>query len=48
MIDSPITQHDDNYWDMFHYRVAIADRLAQDLATGTAGQPSDDYQILAR
>lgn len=47
MIPSPITGADNNYWDGLHYRVGIADRLAQDLAFATRGDPSPDYRILA-
>ena len=37
MIPSAITSDRNNYWDPLHYRVPIAARLAQDLATGGAG-----------
>jgi len=47
MIPSPITLNDDNYWDPRHYRVAVADRLARDLAAAARGERSDDYRILA-
>ena len=47
MIPSPITSSDNNYWDGLHYRIGIADRLAQDLALATRGDSSRDYQILA-
>jgi hypothetical protein len=47
MIPSPITSADNNYWDGLHYRVGIADRLAQDLALAARGDSSRDYQILA-
>jgi hypothetical protein len=49
MIPSPITSNDDNYWDSAHYRVAIADRLARDLAAAAKGQasPDGDYRLLS-
>ena len=43
---SPITTADDNYWDALHYRIAVADRMARDLARAAAGKPSDDYVVL--
>jgi hypothetical protein len=48
MIDSPITRDDTNYFDELHYRPAIADRLAVDLARVNAGLPSQDgdYRLL--
>lgn len=48
MLPSPITRTDDNYWDALHYRVAIADRLARDLADAARGEESDsdDYRLL--
>lgn len=36
MIPSSITQDKDNYWDPVHYRVPIADRLAQALVQGNS------------
>ena len=48
MRHSPITDHDDNYWDPLHYRVGIADRIARDLAAAVRGETSDDYRILSR
>jgi hypothetical protein len=48
MLASPITLDDNNYWDALHYRVAIADRVAQDLAAAAKGETSPDYRILAR
>ena len=48
MRPSPITLTDDNYWDALHYRVGVADRLAQDLARAANGEPSDDYAVIAR
>jgi hypothetical protein len=48
MIPSPITLEDDNYWDALHYRVAIGDRLARDLADASRGEASasGDYRLL--
>jgi hypothetical protein len=47
MIPSPITLHDDNYWDPRHYRIDIADRVARDLAAAAHGAASADYRVLA-
>ncbi len=47
MLPSPITGIDDNYWDALHYRVAIADRIARDLAAADRGAPSADYRVLS-
>jgi hypothetical protein len=47
MLPSPITVTDDNYWDALHYRVAIADRLAHDLAAADHGEASADYRVLS-
>jgi hypothetical protein len=47
MLPSPVTDRDDNYWDPLHYRVAVADRLARDLAAAVRGEASDDYRVLA-
>ena len=47
MIHSPITDNDDHYWDPLHYTVAIADRLAQGLASAARGEASPDYRLLA-
>ncbi len=46
MRPSPITADDDNYWDPLHYRAAIADRLARDLAAAWHGQASPDFTVL--
>ena len=46
MRPSPITSNDDNYWDGMHYRVAIADRIARDLAAADRGETSPDYVLL--
>jgi hypothetical protein len=45
MIPSPITSHDDNYWDPLHFRVGVAERVARDLASAAGGAVSDDYVI---
>ena len=47
MRPSPITADDDNYWDPLHYRAAIADRLARDLAAAWQGGASPDFHVLA-
>ena len=36
MIRSQITTHDENYWDVLHYSVETADRLAELIGTGIA------------
>jgi hypothetical protein len=48
MIPSPITRDPTNYWDPLHYRVAIADRLVDDIATADRGVASaaGDYRLL--
>jgi hypothetical protein len=46
MLHSPITDDDDGYWDAQHYRVAVADRVAADLAGADRGEASPDYRIL--
>ena len=46
MLPSPITERDDNYWDALHYRIAIADRIARDLAAADRGEASADYRVL--
>jgi hypothetical protein len=46
MRPGPITNVDDNYWDALHYRVAIADRIAHDLAAADHGETSPDYRLL--
>ena len=46
MAPSPITSVDDNYWDGQHYRIAIADRIARDLAAAERGEASADYRVL--
>lgn len=48
MLPSPITTEDDHYWDPLHFTVAVADRLARDLAAASRGETSPDYRILAR
>jgi hypothetical protein len=47
MRPSPITEDDNNYWDAKHYRVAIAERLAHDLAAAARGAASEDFRVLA-
>ena len=46
MRPSPITTVDDNYWDGMHYRIAVADRIARDLAGANRGETSPDYLVL--
>lgn len=46
MLHSPITDDDDGYWDSQHYRVAVADHVAADLARANLGEASPDYQII--
>ena len=46
MRPSPITSVDENYWDGMHYRLAVADRVARDLATANRGAASQDYVLL--
>ena len=48
MIGSSITRDPMNYWDPLHTRVAIADRVAIEIAAAMRGKPSDngDYRIL--
>jgi hypothetical protein len=46
MLPTPITTVDDNYWDGQHYRLAIADRIARDLAAADRGETSPDFQVL--
>jgi hypothetical protein len=49
MIPSPITREEGNYYDAIHFRPAIADRLAADLALAAAGETGADadYQVLS-
>lgn len=47
MIDSPITRNDENYWDVHHYRVGIAERIAADLGAAVRGERSEDFAVLA-
>ena len=46
MRPSPITLNDDYYWDYAHYRIGIADRLANDFAAAERGEKSEDYLVL--
>jgi hypothetical protein len=48
MIASPITSHDENYWDPWHYRADIAERIAQDVVAALSGRGSADYRVLSR
>lgn len=43
---SSITDRDDNYWDALHYRVAVADRLARDLADAVRREENADFVLL--
>ena len=47
MRPSPITNVDDNYWDPLHYRIGIADRIAEELAVAGHAVASPDYKVLA-
>ena len=49
MISSPITSDETNYFDELHYRPAVADEVAADLARAAAGIASPDghYRLLA-
>jgi len=49
MISSPITREESNYYDAIHYRPAVADRLAADLASVAAGATSQnaDFKVLS-
>ena len=46
MLPSPITTTDTNYWDALHYRIGIADRLADDLGKAALGIASGDDRLL--
>ena len=46
MLPSPITDNDNNYWDGLHYRMSIADRLANDLAAIAGGVTTSDGRQL--
>jgi hypothetical protein len=46
MFPSPITTDDEGYWDSQHYRVAVGDRVARDLAGASRGDTSPDYRVL--
>ncbi len=48
MIPSPITIHDENYWDPLHYKVSVADRFARLIADGASGKtaPGGEYVVL--
>lgn len=42
---SPVTVNDENYWDPLHYRLGIADRIVEALATAraTPAEPADGF-----
>ena len=47
---SPVTAEDSNYWDAMHYRVGIADMIADGLAAARTSQRGDDrgfYAVLS-
>jgi hypothetical protein len=48
MIQSAITDEPTNYWDGYHYRQPIADRIALDLAEATRASANgqNDYAVL--
>jgi hypothetical protein len=46
MIPSPMTTADSNYWDPLHTRIAVADRLARDIAAAARGQASENDRLL--
>jgi len=49
-ISSPTTRNDANYWDSVHYRLPVADRLAQEIARAARGYDSEaeqTYRLLA-
>ena len=49
-IASPITIEDANYWDALHYRLPIARRIVEDIATAVAtgrDDPGGDWRYLA-
>jgi hypothetical protein len=49
MISSPITREESNYYDAIHYRPEVADRVAADLASVTAGvtPQNEDFKVLS-
>ncbi len=50
-IASAITTNDANYWDGLHYRLAVAQRIARDLAAAalTSSESADgSYRLIAR
>ncbi|HXW41620.1 MAG TPA: hypothetical protein VEK75_10475 [Xanthobacteraceae bacterium] len=50
-IASDLTRTDTNYWDSLHYRVPVADRLAQELAAAALSKSKSEegsYVILVR
>ena len=48
MIQSPITQDRNHYWDPLHYRITIADTIMRDMAAAEAGLPAanKEYRLL--
>jgi hypothetical protein len=47
-IRSPITLHDENYWDPSHYRVPVGDRIVDDIAAAvrSPGRNAGDYHVV--
>lgn len=48
-LPSPITRHDENYWDGLHYRVPIADRIIDGLVAALENRrddPGGEYRVL--
>lgn len=48
---SPVTRDDANYWDPLHYRIGIAARMVDALASarsGGGGEPGGFYQIVTK
>ncbi|HEX3348444.1 MAG TPA: hypothetical protein VHS58_10140 [Acetobacteraceae bacterium] len=43
---SPVTTEPDHYWDAWHFRVGIADRIVTDVAAALRGAASPDYRVL--
>jgi hypothetical protein len=46
LIPSPITDEDANYWDAWHVRAPIADRIVADIGAALHGASSPDYRVL--
>ena len=50
-IASPITTNDANYWDGLHYRLPIAQRMADELVAAVLGNTDSadsDYRVVVR